>query len=60
MRGTVKAYSVDVNAGVIECDSGETYNFSQKEWNGATTPTPEQRVTFQASPRTATKVFSEA
>lgn len=59
MRGTVKAYSVDVNAGVIECDTGATYNFSQKEWNGNTAPATEQRVSFQGTSRTATKVFAE-
>ncbi|HEU4837862.1 MAG TPA: hypothetical protein VFS88_00455, partial [Micavibrio sp.] len=59
IRGTIKAYSKDVNAGVIQCEDGKTYDFSQDEWNDRTAPHAEQRVLFQAYSRKATKVFSE-
>jgi len=59
MRGTVKAYSLDVNAGVIECDAGETYGFSQNDWNATHAPVMRERVTFQGFSRTATKVYAE-
>lgn len=60
LRGTIKAYSIDVNAGIIQCDKGDTYNFSQSEWNGSRAPLVEQRVTFSGNSRVATKIFAEA
>ena len=58
MRGTVIAYSLDVNAGVIRCEAGNTYNFSWADWNGEHAPAVDKIVTFLGNSRTATKVFS--
>jgi hypothetical protein len=57
MRGTVKAYSKDVNAGVIKCDTGKTYDFSRNEWHEDILPYANQIVEFQGSSRTASKIF---
>ena len=56
MRGTIKAYSLCVNAGVIECETGKTYDFRESDWNGNTAPSKEQKVQFDATNRTATSV----
>ena len=58
-KGTIKAYSPDVNAGVIECDSGNTYEFRERDWSGDATPVAKQKVRFDGASRTATKVSAE-
>lgn len=59
MRGTVIAYSLDVNAGVIRCEAGNTYNFSWEDWNGERAPAVDQNVTFLGNSRTAMKVIMQ-
>lgn len=59
MRGTIKAYSLDVNAGVIKCDAGKTYEFRENEWNGKVAPVVNDVVMFEGFNRTATRVRSD-
>ena len=55
--GTIKAYSDQVNAGVINGPDGKTYAFAKTDWNGALLPRVDQIVTFESvSARQAVKV----
>ena len=46
MKGRIKAYSKDVNAGLIIADNGSSYIFPKKEWNGQKSPEVNKRVEF--------------
>lgn len=56
MRGTIKAYSLSVNAGVIECEHGNTYDFREADWQGVEAPAPNRVVQFDGVDRKAVKV----
>ncbi len=60
MKGTVKAYSSVVSAGVIEGSDGKSYNFSLEEWRGEKLPEYKDSVIFHGHSRNATKVSSQA
>ena len=53
IRGTIKAYSSCVNAGVIECDDGKTYILAIDEWQNNKPPSPREKVTFPPQNRAA-------
>lgn len=59
MRGTIKAYSSCVNAGVIECDCGDTYHFGLNEWQGKAFPVANDKVQFTGMSQTATNVRND-
>lgn len=56
-KGTVKAYSLSVNAGVIEGDDGKTYDFPQDEWQHKETPAVHDKVEFEGHARKARQVI---
>lgn len=58
MRGTIKAYSLCVNAGVIECEAGNTYEFKDSDWSGNIAPLVNDSVRFEGFKRIATRVSS--
>ena len=55
--GTIKAYSPSVNAGVIEGDDGDTYDFPDTEWTGRTNPAAQDTVEFEGTARKARRVI---
>lgn len=59
MRGIIKAYSIDVNAGVIDGDDGNQYGFTQSEWAGDNAPAANDKVNFNGMQRWASKVSAE-
>ena len=58
MKGFILAYSLCVNAGVIEGDDGKTYAFPKNEWRGLLAPVKNGLVSFHGSSRNATSVYS--
>jgi cold shock CspA family protein len=59
MRGTVKAYSKDVNAGVIKGDDGNQYGFTKSEWGGDESPAANESVNFDGAYRKASNVSTK-
>ena len=59
MRGKIKAYSEDVNAGVITGEDGKVYGFAVNEWIEGKKPVPDQSVSFTGYQRMASKVSAE-
>lgn len=59
MKGTIKAYSPIVDAGVIQCEAGRVYIFRRENWQNDRLPVSEQTVRFEAQDRKAIKVLSE-
>ncbi len=49
MNGKVKAYSTDVNAGVIKGNDGKDYQFQNETWGGASQPKQNESVTFEST-----------
>jgi hypothetical protein len=56
MKGKIKAYSADVNAGVIVGDNRKTYGFRQTEWRGIALPAKDEKVTFDGKNQQATNI----
>lgn len=47
MKGTIKAYSSCVNAGVIDGADGKSYRFHHDEWTAENLPQKDETVTFE-------------
>jgi hypothetical protein len=56
MKGKIKAYSADVNAGLISGEDGRTYRFTKSEWGGRENPFGDERVNFAGETRQAKKI----
>ena len=56
MKGKIKAYSTDVNAGVISGDDGKSYHFGKNEWTGKTLPQSNENEQFTPADRAAVNV----
>ena len=57
-KGFILAYSLSVNAGVIEGDDGNTYAFPKEQWHGLLAPVKNGLVSFMGSSHNATSVYS--
>jgi|GEM_PF-6215595 len=47
IKGSIKAYSPSVNAGIIETTDGQRYQFSRNHWTGKNPPQANDLVTFE-------------
>ena len=56
IKGTILAYSDDVNAGVIDGDDGRKYPFAATEWLATSKPQNNMSVVFTPSAKAALKV----
>ena len=59
MKGNIKAYSNDVNAGVISGEDGNMYCFPRSEWWSKNIPVGNETVRFNPAGRHATKVTGD-
>lgn len=56
IKGTVQAYSSDVNAGTILGEDNQTYYFSRKDWMFETDPQVKTKVVFLSEGATARSI----
>lgn len=56
MKGSIKAYSKAVNAGVIAGEDGRTYKFMNSHWQGPNTPQANDIVIFDGKGTNAANV----
>lgn len=59
MKGTIKAYSDVVSAGVISGEDGTTYGFNLTDWHGRKLPISRERVIFVGNHKQATSVSAD-
>jgi len=60
LKGTIKAYSACVNAGVISGENGKTYRFDKTDWSHNELPLNNENVTFDGNRRNASSVKAVA
>lgn len=56
IKGSIKAYSKAVNAGVIIGEDGRTYKFGDSHWQGPNTPQANDIVIFESTGTNASNV----
>jgi hypothetical protein len=56
MKGTIKAYSTAVNAGLIIGEDGHTYAFRKSEWGGKENPSDNEKINFENEIKQAIKI----
>ena len=56
MKGTIKAYSQCVSAGVISGDDGKSYGFNKTDWTSAELPKTDETVTFERARNQASNI----
>lgn len=60
MKGTIKAYSTCVSAGVIKGDDGKSYGFNKTDWKAAELPKKDETVSFEQASKQAMNVRKSA